>query len=258
MLASVQAFGEITERYGLQMFGYEPAYVLCGDARIACYDVGHGAPLVLLHGNGEDSGYWSQQIPEFTRFYRVIAVDSRGHGRSESGTQKLSFERMVNDLKIVLNEKGITRAHILGFSDGGNLAIKFALTYPQCVDKLILNGANVEMLRGVKAHIQLPVYSAYALTSLLGCFSKHAARKRDVLGLMVHPYGVSMDDLNRITMPTLIIVGEHDMIRSSQTREMAKHLPDCRVAVFRDGDHFVAAKQPSRFNRTVIEFLLGR
>ena len=140
------------------MFGYEPAYVLCGDARIACYDVGHGAPLVLLHGNGEDSGYWSQQIPEFTRFYRVIAVDSRGHGRSESGTQKLSFERMVNDLKIVLNEKGITRAHILGFSDGGNLAIKFALTYPQCVDKLILNGANVEMLRGVKAHIQLPVY----------------------------------------------------------------------------------------------------
>ena len=89
-------------------------------------------------------------------------------------------------------------------------------------------------------------------------FSKKAARRRDVLGLMVHPYGVSMDDLDRLTMPTLIIVGEHDMIKEKQTKEMAAHIPHCRVEVFRDGDHFVAAKQPSRFNRTVIEFLLGR
>ncbi len=59
-------------------------------------------------------------------------------------------------------------------------------------------------------------------------------------------------------MPTLIIVGEHDMIKDRQTREMAAHIPPSRVEVFRDGDHFVAAKQPSRFNRTVMEFILGR
>lgn len=61
-----------------------------------------------------------------------------------------------------------------------------------------------------------------------------------------------------LEMPTLIIVGEHDMIKDRQTREMAAHIPHCRVEVFRDGDHFVAAKQPSRFNRTVMEFILGR
>ena len=240
------------------MFGYQPEYVNCGDAHIACYDIGRGRPLVLLHGNGEDSSYWKAQIPEFTRFYRVIAVDSRGHGASESGTQGLSFALMAEDLKKVLDARGVKKAHILGFSDGGNLAIKFALTYPEYVDKLILNGANVEMFNGIKPHFQLPIYAAYGLLAAAAHVSRRAARRRDVFGLMVRRYGVSLDDLKRLTMPTLIIVGERDMVRNSQTKEMAARIPHCRVEVFRDGDHFVAAKQPSRFNRTVIEFLLGR
>ena len=130
------------------MFGYEPEFIDCGDARIACYDIGRGRPLILLHGNGEDSSYWNAQISEFTRFMRVIAVDSRGHGASDSGSQGLSFDLMAHDLKRVLDSKGIQKACFLGFSDGGNLAIKFALQWPQMVEKLILNGANVEMFLG--------------------------------------------------------------------------------------------------------------
>ena len=53
--------------FEIDMFGYEPEFVVCGDARIAYYDVGRGKPLVLLHGNGEDSSYWNAQIPELTR-----------------------------------------------------------------------------------------------------------------------------------------------------------------------------------------------
>ena len=240
------------------MIDYQPHYVDCGDARIACYDIGCGRPLVLLHGNGEDSSYWRGQIPEFARFYRVVAVDSRGHGASQSGEQGLSFALMAEDLKMVLDACGIKKAHVLGFSDGGNLAIKFALTYPGYVDKLILNGANVEMFGGIKTRFQLPIYAVYGALAAAARFSKKAACRRDVLGLMVHRYGVTIDDLGHLTMPTLIIVGERDMVCDSQTREMAAHIPHCQVEVFRDGDHFVAAKQPSRFNRTVIEFLLGR
>ena len=117
--------------FEIDMFGYEPEFVVCGDARIAYYDVGRGKPLVLLHGNGEDSSYWNAQIPELTRFYRVIAVDSRGHGASGSGGHGLSFEMMAEDLKTVLDTLGVKKAHFLGFSDGGNLAIKFALTHPE-------------------------------------------------------------------------------------------------------------------------------
>lgn len=228
--------------FEIDMFGYEPEFVVCGDARIAYYDVGRGKPLVLLHGNGEDSSYWNAQIPELTRFYRVIAVDSRGHGASGSGGHGLSFEMMAEDLKTVLDTLGVKKAHFLGFSDGGNLAIKFALTHPEYIDKLILNAANVEMFSGVKPQVQLPVMAGYGVAAALSRFSKKAARRRDVLGLMVHPYGVTMNDLERLTMPTLIIVGEHDSIREKQTKEMASHIPHCEVEVFRDGDHFVAAK----------------
>ena len=90
------------------MFGYEPEFVVCGDARIAYYDVGRGKPLVLLHGNGEDSSYWNAQIPELTRFYRVIAVDSRGHGASGSGGRgpsvgkKAGGRKNVRDTRCVL------------------------------------------------------------------------------------------------------------------------------------------------------------
>lgn len=240
------------------ILGYEPAFVCCEDTNIAYYDLGCGYPLVLLHGNGEESSYWSAQIPELTRFYRVIAVDSRGHGASGRGTRPLSFAQMASDLKQVLDKLGVARVHILGFSDGGNLAIKFALCHPNYVNRLVLNGANVEMFAGIKPHIQLPVYVGYGALTLLGRFNRTARAKRDVLGLMVHPYGVRMEDLERITSRTLLIVGEHDMVRASQTRALTAHIPDCRVEVFRDGDHFVAAKQPARFNRTVIEFLMER
>ena len=77
-------------------------------------------------------------------------MDSRGHGASGSGEHGLSFEMMAEDLKTVLDTLGVKKAHFLGFSDGGNLAIKFALTHPEYIDKLILNAANVEMFSGVK------------------------------------------------------------------------------------------------------------
>ena len=97
------------------MFGYEPEYIDCGDARIVCYDIGRGHPLILLHGNGEDSSYWNAQISEFTRFMRVIAVDSRGHGASDSGTKGLSFDLMAQDLKHILDVKGIKKAFSSAF-----------------------------------------------------------------------------------------------------------------------------------------------
>ena len=100
------------------------------------------------------------------------------------------------------------------------------------VGKLVLNGANVEMFFGVKPYVQLTTFAGYGAASLFSRISRKAARRRDVLGLMVHPYGVRMDDLARLEMPTLIIVGEHDMIKDRQTREMAAHIPHCRVEVF--------------------------
>ena len=206
---------------------FVPRFVQSGDAKIAYYTWGSGEPLVLLHGNGEDSRYFGGQIPVFARRFRVIAVDSRGHGRSGHGARGLHFSQMADDLKTVFDALGLQRAHILGFSDGGNLAITFALRYPQQVDKLVLNGANLHMLTGVKPAIQLPLYPVVGMLSMLSPLSAQ-----------------------------LVLVGENDMIFDRHSWRIALCLPHGRLYRIPGGDHFCAAKLPAQFNLAVLRFLM--
>ncbi|MBR2804436.1 MAG: alpha/beta fold hydrolase, partial [Eggerthellaceae bacterium] len=104
---------------------------------------GSGEPLVLLHGNGEDSSYFEHQIAFFQDRYRVIAVDTRGHGKSPRGTAPLTLNQFADDLSAFMDELDIASAHILGFSDGANVAMLFALAHPTRVKGLILNGGNL-------------------------------------------------------------------------------------------------------------------
>ncbi len=104
---------------------------------------GSGKPLVLLHGNGEDSSYFSQQIAWFSRAWRVIAIDTRGHGRSPRGDAPFTLAQFAEDLHAFLEREGLRRIQLLGFSDGANVALLFSLRYPQYVEKLVLNGANL-------------------------------------------------------------------------------------------------------------------
>ena len=98
------------------------------DVRLAYSQSGTGETLILLHGNGEDRSYFVHQIPAFSQHFCAIAVDTRGHGQSPRGGAPFTLEQFALDLRDFMDEYGIQRAHILGFSDGGNLAIKFALT----------------------------------------------------------------------------------------------------------------------------------
>lgn len=240
----------------LQCFS-EPSYVRSFGIKIAYFEFGQGFPLILLHGNGEDSSYWKGQVSELSRFFRVIAIDSRGHGCSEYDKNGLSFDLMVEDLKNVLDFLEIKKAHFLGFSDGGNLAIKFSLTYPEYVERLILNGANVQMFRGVKLYVQAPVMLGYALLQVCKGKKERLQQKQDVLGLMIHSYGVKFSDLQRIKANTLLIVGEKDMIKADETQKIKNCIPHCELITVKRADHFVAAKMPAKFNKIVIEFLLS-
>ncbi len=236
---------------------YEKKHIItCGDAKICCFESGSGEPVVLLHGNGEDSGYWRGQVPVLVRMgFRVIAMDSRGHGGSEPGTRGLSFDLFADDLKMVLDVLGVPRAHVIGFSDGGNLAIRFALKYPAYVDRLVLNGANIQMLQGVKPYIQLPLYPVVAAMKFVGARNEAVRRKHDVLALMTHDYGVRWEDLRRIDVPALVIVGSADMIWDSHSRRIAQELPQGEYCCIEGANHFCAAETPARFNVAVLRFL---
>ena len=122
----------------------------------------HAQTLILLHGNGEDHRYFAQQIADFSARFRLVLMDTRGQGRSSAGRGKLNFSVFAQDLLRLMDALHIPKAHLLGFSDGGNLALTFALAQPQRVRSLILNGANLEP-QGMRPLVQLPVVAEYHL-----------------------------------------------------------------------------------------------
>lgn len=212
---------------------------------------GGGPPLLLLHGNGEDGTYFVHQVAEFSKDFTVYAIDTRGHGKSPRGTGPFTISRFADDLLVFMDRQGLARADILGFSDGGNIALTFALRHPERVNRLILNGANLDPV-GVKPLVQLPIVVGYHFASL---FKNPKARTHaELLGLMVKEPHISSAELGNLTMPVLVIAGSKDMIRGNHTRLMANSIPRARLVLV-PGDHFVANKAPAAFNQAVRKFL---
>ena len=216
---------------------------------------GTGFPLILLHGNGEDCGYFVHQMEPFAKHFRVIAIDTRGHGQTPRGEASFSIRQFAEDLLDFMNLHQIEKAHILGFSDGGNIAMVFALMHPERVEKLILNGANLNA-SGVKRKVQIPIEIGYRIAKLFATKSPAARKNAEMLGLMVNDPNVKAEELSCIQNPTLVIAGEKDMIKDSHTRLIVKSIPVAMLSII-PGNHFIANKNPDTFNEVVLRFLLG-
>lgn len=210
--------------------------------------------LILLHGNGEDHTYFVKQIPAFSPHFRLVLMDTRGQGQSTGGDGELNFSVFAADLLALMDHLQIAKAHLLGFSDGGNLALTFALAHPERVQSLILNGANLEP-GGVKLSTQLPIVLGYGCCRLLSPFSHKARQNVALLGLMVNHPHIPSQALAALTMPALVIVGERDMIRDRHSQLIARSLPNAQFVRIPGGDHFCAAKCPEVFNHAVLSFL---
>lgn len=243
------------------------------DIQLHYTESGTGTPLILLHGNGEDGSYFMRQTEYFSEKYRVIALDTRGHGKSPRGSEKIPFtiRQFAEDLHDFMDERKIARAHILGFSDGGNIALVFALKYPERVDHLILNGANLNP-SGVKPSIQIPIEIGYRICKFRADMAKKkakgngsdrmeaAVRKAEILGLMVNDPMIRLQELSEnknpdfVKMPKLVLAGDKDMIKDEHTRTIYANLSNARLRVLK-GSHFIAKENPEEFNRAVEEFL---
>lgn len=223
------------------------------DIQLHHEEYGEGEPLILLHGNGESGEYFANQIGYFSQKRRVIALDTRGHGKSPRGIKTFSIEQFAEDLHDFMNEMQIKRSDILGFSDGGNIALTFALKYPKQVKRLILNGANLYPY-GVKPTVQIPIVIGYKIAVHFAKKSSDAARNAEMLGLMVNEPNISPKQLKNLSMKTLVITGKHDMIKDSHTALIAANIPNAKWVKI-DGDHFIANKNPKSFNAEVEKFL---
>ena len=214
---------------------------------------GTGKTIILLHGNGESSDYFKGQIDEFANQYHVYAIDTRGHGRTPRGEMPFTIRQFSDDLLGFMDEHQIGKAHLLGFSDGGNIAMVFAIQHPDRVDRLILNGANLNT-NGVKRSTQVPIEIGYRIARKFSGKSDSARRNAEMLGLMVNDPNLSPGELAGIRAKTMVIAGTRDVIKEAHTRKIADCIPDARL-VFVKGSHFIANRHPKEFNRAVLDFL---
>ncbi len=223
------------------------------DIKLYYQEKGKGYPFIFLHGNGENHEYFKNQIEYFSNDYRVIAIDTRGHGNSPRGTAPFTIAQFADDLYAFMNDHNIEQANILGFSDGGNIAMLFAMKYPDRVHKLILNGANLYSA-GVKSSVQIPIIIGYHIASLFAKKSREAKANAEMLGLMVNEPNLRESDLEKIECKTLVIAGTRDMIKQKHTEAIHAGIKNSEMILLK-GDHFIANKRPKEFNQAVQEFL---
>ncbi len=231
------------------------------DLDVRYLTAGNGAPLILLHGNGESADYFQGQFRDLSGRYQLYAPDTRGHGGTSRGTAPLTFPQFARDLRSFMNALDLPKAHILGFSDGAITAICFALAYPGMMDRLVLNGANLYPA-GLQPAVRLTAASGYLTASAISHFPQPAGRgpgafgsqKKELLGLMTKAPHIRPDDLASIQARTLVIAGSRDMIRRSHTRMIYQKIPRSKLAILR-GDHYIARKKASEFDALVDTFL---
>ncbi|HNW86470.1 MAG TPA: alpha/beta fold hydrolase [Candidatus Limiplasma sp.] len=223
------------------------------DVRLAYTERGTGLPLVLLHGNGENREYFHSQMEPFSACFRVIAVDTRGHGATPRGRAPFTLAQFAEDLRALLDDLGIEKTDLLGYSDGGNIALLFALQSPERVRRLVLNGANL-CPSGMKWFPWLAIDIQYALALALSRLSPKTVRRRELLGLMATQPHIRPPALKALALPVLVIAGTHDVIRQRHTREIAHNLKNSHLVLIRGG-HAIAQESPAAFNAAVLAFL---
>lgn len=216
---------------------------------------GDGPALVLLHGNGEDARSLAPVAGRLAEDHRVIAPDARAHGRSPRGTGPLTIARMADDVADVLGGLGVTGpVDVVGYSDGGNVALLLALRHPRLVRSLVLYGANTEPA-GLSARTRAEVTLTWLAQRARGLVDARARARAEVTDLMVHQPRIPLRALARVEVPVLVAAGEHDVVRRAHTEAVAAHLPRGRAHVVAGADHGLPLDDPAAFTALVRAFL---
>jgi pimeloyl-ACP methyl ester carboxylesterase len=221
------------------------------------YEVyGAGEPLLLVHGNGGSIGNFRAQIDYFRTRYTVIAMDSRDHGKSGDSTDKLTYEKMADDLAALLDVVGAERVNVVGWSDGGVEALLLGIRHPSKVNKIVTMGATLRP-GDQAAYPEIVAVSKASMDSMPASVRETPAGKRElkVTQLIFDEPNIEDTQLQAITAPTLIMAGDHDLVRDEHTLEIYHNIPKSQLCILPNSTHMVPFDDPALFNATVERFL---
>ena len=230
------------------------------------YEVyGEGEPLLLLHGNGGSMAVFSYQIPEFAKHFKVIAVDSRAQGRSTDSSADITYALMASDMSVLITQLHLGAVNVVGWSDGGNVALELALAHPEQVKKLVTLGANYTHVDyeappdNAVVHPDDPRVlskeAAYAAAAKSNPPEASPVVRKKLDDLMGKYPNLTLAQLQTIKTPTLVAAGDHDAIKLEHTVEIFRALPHAQLWIVPGATHFVLLEQPELANRVIIAFL---
>lgn len=249
---------------------------------------GTGYPLVLIHGGLSDSSMWDAQWLDFARAFRAIRYDLRGMGASSIPTEPYSH---VQDLEFVLDYLGVEKAHLLGISLGGRIALDFALTYPEIASSVILVSSSISgapasedskirwsaidaaWARGDKAlanelELQMWVDGPRRQPGQIDSTIREQLKKsnahnfelasKEGFAEQVEISLPAFDRLNELRVPALVLAGDKDNEDvHSRFKKMKQELPDVQARLIENSAHMVNMEQPELFNQLVQDFLVS-
>lgn len=218
------------------------------------YEVcGKGEPLLLIHGNNSSMASFNKQIDVLGEKYMVIGLDSRGQGMSTSDDTKLTYELMAEDVNTFLDKMNIKNVNILGWSDGGNIAVLLGMNHPDKVNKMAIMGTvlyNNET--SVFPEINKLLNEQVKMMKKNGVQENNMDYRLKIL-LLTEP-NINPDSLKKIKAPTLVMAGEHDVMPEKHTKLIAEKIPNSKLLIFKGGDHEAPAKISEKFNKAVLDF----
>ena len=184
---------------------------------------GEGQPIILLHGNGESHEIFDKLIEKLKSHYKVYAIDSRCHGKSEDLVE-ISYDIMRDDIIEFIKKLNIKNPILYGFSDGAIIGILIAIKEPNLLSKLIISGANVTP-DGIKK-------KDYLLTKLV-----YLITRNKLLKMMIKEPSIKKEELKTITIPTIVLAGEKDCIKYEHSKFIAYNIPNSRFEIIKNETH---------------------
>ena len=222
---------------------------------------GGGTPLLLLHGGlGNSDDLLNSMGPGLAEHFRLVAFDRRGHGYTADTDADFHYEDMADETIAVLEQVVGGPAHLVGWSDGGIIALLVALRRPDLVDKLVVIGANYHFngCMPVEMEPESPVSQqlgqAYAQRSPDGAEHLEVILKKSFRMFSSEPV-LTTADIARISRPALVVVGDDDMVTLPHTVSLYEALPDAQLAVVPGASHGLPLEQPAAVNSLILSFL---
>lgn len=247
-------------------------YVQVADLRIYYQEAGQGEPLVLLHGStGVIARHWLPQLAGLAPYCRVLALDLRGHGRTNNPAPELDFRQMAEDVAGFCAALGLARYHLCGFSMGAVLGLYLALAYPERVGSLLLLGACYQapgstLVRGdtfvpEKIEREEPEWAAALQANHAAVYGPDYWRTlcQQLSVAWTRQPDLEREDLRRIACPTLVARGDRDDVMAlEQSLDLWREIPGAELFIAPGAPHMFHTERAALFNAVALDFLRRR